>query len=834
MLRLRNVCVNNLNGVDLDIPAGELLLICGVSGSGKSSLAFDTIYAEGQRRYIECLSPQIRQFVTQLDKPEADSIEGVPPAIAVKAFRGNVDRKTTVGNATEVVEHLRLLFTEAATVTCPKCDIEIHKASPDSVAAELSRLPAGTRYQVCFCGDKELDFAAALMSAKTNGFVRAIVGETTIDLSRPDQNQLPADAAIDSIRVVVDRLAAGSSEATRITESLEIAFQQGQGSCDVLIAADDDQEDCLTVGGKPWRVASYSNALICPGCQTEFADATPKLFSHNHPAGACETCDGTGFTDKFDRETCEACSGKRLNADALAFQVAGQTIADLCRLPLEEFRSAINSLTLPDGLAESTRWLRSQIDSKIDYLLQVGLGYLTLDRPVRSLSAGEAQRVSLTTCLSSTLVNSLYVLDEPSVGLHANDTERLITAIKKLHARENTVIVVDHDEDIIRNVPRIVEVGPGAGCDGGEIAFDGSPAEMTQSGTTITADFLAERRGVSFNQENRRPSRGSLTLRGANGHNLKNIDVEFPLGCLTVVSGVSGSGKSSLVTQTLYGAVCQKKEIACDPPLPYDSLIGESRFDEIVLVDRSPIGRSARSNPVTYVKAFDDIRRCFADTVDAKAKNLNVSKFSFNASGGRCDKCEGAGRLTVDMQFMPNVSVTCDQCSGTRYRPEVLSVKYRGRNIADVLNLTVREAFAFFRGQPKIQAKLKSLIDVGLEYVCLGQPATTLSSGEAQRLKLGLFLNASKSKRALFLLDEPTTGLHMADVTKLLDCFDMLLTVGHSLIVIEHHLRVIQSADWVIDMGPGPAEAGGQVVVAGTPETVNDCPNSVTAKHFKW
>ena len=323
-------------------------------------------------------------------------------------------------------------------------------------------------------------------------------------------------------------------------------------------------------------------------------------------------------------------------------------------------------------------------------------------------------------------------------------------------------------------------------------------------------------------------------MRGARGHNLKNIDVEFPLGCLTVVSGVSGSGKSSLVTQTLYGAVCQKKEIACDPPLPYDSLIGESRFDEIVLVDRSPIGRSARSNPVTYVKAFDDIRRCFADTADAKAKNLNVSKFSFNASGGRCDKCEGAGRLTVDMQFMPNVSVTCDQCNGTRYRPEVLSVKYRGRNIADVLNLTVREAFAFFRGQPKIQAKLKSLIDVGLEYVCLGQPATTLSSGEAQRLKLGLFLNASKSKRALFLLDEPTTGLHMADVTKLLDCFDMLLTVGHSLIVIEHHLRVIQSADWVIDMGPGPAEAGGQVVVAGTPEKVNDCPNSVTAKHFKW
>jgi len=514
----------------------------------------------------------------------------------------------------------------------------------------------------------------------------------------------------------------------------------------------------------------------------------------------------------------------------LAFQLNDRNIAQWCQLPLQEFREVIAGLTLPEGVAEATKWLWSQIDSKLDYLLQVGLGYLTLDRPVRTLSAGEAQRVSLTTCLSSTLVNSLYVLDEPSVGLHASDTQRLIAAIGKLHERENTVIVVDHDEDIIRSVPRIVEVGPGAGCDGGEIAFDGSPEQMIESGTTITADFLAERRGVSFGQENRRQPRGSLTLRGARGHNLKNIDVEFPLGCLTVVSGVSGSGKSSLVSQTLYGAVCAKKEVTCDPPLPYDSLLGESQFDEIVLVDRSPIGRSARSNPVTYVKAFDDIRRCFADTADAKAKNLNVSKFSFNASGGRCDKCEGAGRLTVDMQFMPNVSVTCDQCNGTRYRAEVLSVKYRGRNIADVLNLTVREAFAFFRGQPKIQAKLKSLIDVGLEYVCLGQPATTLSSGEAQRLKLGLFLNASKSKRALFLLDEPTTGLHMADVTKLLDCFDMLLTVGHSLIVIEHHLRVIQSADWVIDMGPGPAEAGGQIVVAGPPEVVAECEHSGCAK----
>ncbi|MCL4148481.1 UNVERIFIED_CONTAM: hypothetical protein GTU68_037375 [Idotea baltica] len=504
------------------------------------------------------------------------------------------------------------------------------------------------------------------------------------------------------------------------------------------------------------------------------------------------------------------------------------------KMPLSELVERLGKIELSESISTSTHWLREQIENRLAYLLQVGLGYISLDRPVRSLSAGEAQRVSLTSCLSSTLVNTLYVLDEPSVGLHPNDTQKLIESIHSLHQRENTVVVVDHDEDIIRAMPRIVEIGPGAGSQGGEIVFDGSPEELQENGNTVTADFLAERRGVGFNQENRRQRRGSLTLQGATGNNLKNITVEFPLGCLTVVSGVSGSGKSSLINQTLYGAVCKKKQHPCDPPLPHEGVIGESRFDEIVMVNRSPIGRSARSNPVTYVKAFDDIRRCFADTVDARAKNLNVSKFSFNAAGGRCDKCEGAGRLTVNMQFMPDVSTVCDQCNGARYRDEVLAVKYRGQSISDVLNLTVRQAFTFFRGQPKVQAKLKSLIDVGLEYIRLGQPANTLSSGESQRLKLGYYLNSSKSKRTLFLLDEPTTGLHMADVTKLLDCFDTLLTVGHSLIVIEHHLRVIQCADWVIDMGPGAADDGGQVVAEGTPEDVAQNKSSVTAKFMTF
>lgn len=836
MLRLRNVQVNNLNGVDLDIPSGQLLLFCGVSGSGKSSLAFDTIYAEGQRRYIECLSPKIRQFVTQLDKPAADLLEGVPPAIAVKAFRGTPDRKSTVGGATEISEHLRVLFSEAAYVECVACHQPVQKDSPESVAIELSKLPERTRYQITFATDSTLDFATALMSARSNGFARAIAGNQTLDLSAPAQAQLSDDSSVDDIQIVVDRLAAGQSDANRLRESLEIAFQQGQGSCEVLIAADTDDRShtpaTRTVDGKRWRRQRFTMTLECGSCGSTFPSARPQIFNHNHRLGRCETCDGHGFLDKHDRETCQACAGTRLIGDSLAFLINNQNIAELNQMPIEKLCGWFDQLELETSNQKSTKWIRNQIETRLDYLRQVGLGYLTLDRSLRSLSAGEAQRVSLTSCLSSTLVNTLYVLDEPSVGLHASDSLNLVAAIKRLHERQNTVVVVDHDPDIIKSVSRVVEIGPGAGNDGGEVVFDGSPEQMIESGETITADFLAERRGMGCNQENRRQPRSRLTLRGASGHNLKNIDVEFPLGCLTVVSGVSGSGKSSLVTGTLHGAVCKRKEISCDPPLPYSSVTGDGRFDEIVLIDRSPIGRSARSNPVTYVKAFDDIRRCFAETIDARTRNLNVSKFSFNASGGRCEKCEGAGRLTTDMQFMPDVSVTCDHCHGTRYRSEVLEVKYRGRNIADVLNLTVRSAFAFFRGQPKVQAKLKSLIDVGLDYIRLGQPANTLSSGESQRLKLGYYLNSSKSKRALFLMDEPSTGLHMADVTRLLDCFDMLLTVGHSMIVIEHNLRIIQSADWLIDLGPGPADQGGQVVAAGTPEQVAACAESITAKHM--
>lgn len=834
MIRLRNVCVNNLRGVDLDIEKGEWLIFCGLSGSGKSSLAFDTLYAEGQRRYVSSLSPQTRQFITLLDKPEADSIEGIPPAIAVQAFRGNVGRKTTVGNASEVSEYLRLLFCELGTAMCPGCGRPIAASNPSSVASWIDQLPKGQRLQIAFPCDPT-DWADALIRAKRNGFARAIVGTATdartVPLGQPDAAPLAADQAIDEVLIVVDRLKTGSLDPSRLIESLELAFQSGQNSCQVLVSGGEDAELPMVIDGSVWDRHSFCQAFACGHCQREVLPPTPTLFSHTSKSGACEGCDGIGFTDKEDRIPCATCGGERLSVDASCYVVDGTSLGQLDSKSIDQLHVWLSSLndSLTVSQQQSTKAIIEPALSRLDYLQQVGLGYLSLGRSVRSLSAGEAQRVALTSCLSSTLVNALYVLDEPSVGLHSADVDKLIEAIQVLHQRDNTVVVVDHDEDMIRATPRVIEIGPAAGDEGGEVVFDGSPAELA-SATTLTADFLAGRRGVSWNQENRRSPRGALRLQGARGHNLKNIDVEFPLGCLTVVTGVSGAGKSSLVQQTLYGAVCQRKGIECPAPLPFDDVFGDSAFDEIVLVDRSPIGRSARSNPVTYVKAFDDIRRCFSETVDAKSKNLSVSKFSFNANGGRCDKCEGAGQLTIDMQFMPEVSVKCDACGGTRYRDEVLSVKYRGKNIADVLSMTVREAFSFFRGQPKVQAKLKSLIDVGLEYIRLGQSATTLSSGEAQRLKLGLYLNAAKSKRALFVLDEPTTGLHMADVTKLLDCFDTLVSVGHSLIVVEHHLRLIRNADWVIDLGPGAAESGGEVVAEGTPEAICTVARSVTGK----
>ncbi len=833
-IELRNVRVNNLKGIDLAIPHGQWLSICGLSGSGKTSLALDTLYAEGQRRYIESLSPYTRQFLQQLDKPQADRIDGIPPAIAVKAARGKSGPHATVGTATEILHYLRLLFAKRATLVCPDCELAVTRDDPESVAAALTRLPPATRFQVGYRISLTEEALGVLEAVKRHGFGRIVIDHKTLELSAELATVAEIRAAKEAI-VIVDRLTADSSE-SRLRESLETAFQFGFGKCIALILAGDAEhagstgsELLMKIDGRQYRCRSFSEDLVCGSCQRKFPQPDAKLFSFTSPFGACPKCEGIGM---LKDQPCRDCNGTRLNRNALCFRFAGKTIAELCNLKIS---SLIEFLEQPSAAVSGTGIsgkLIPQVIQRLRYLGQVGLGYLALDRSVNSLSSGEAQRVSLTTCLGSTLVNMLYVLDEPSSGLHRHDMESLCSAIAALHRRGNTMVVVDHEDPIIRAAERVIEVGPGAGDSGGEIVFDGTATQLLTPDASLTGEYLAGRRGISVGESRRQP-RGRLKLVGARGHNLQDIAVEFPLGCLCVVTGVSGAGKSSLVQQTLYGAICQQKQQSSATPLPCDDLFGASQIEEVVLIDQSPIGRSPRSNPVTYVKAFDDIRKTFAETPDAKTHNLKAGHFSFNVAGGRCDKCEGDGCLTVDMQFLNDVVIICDQCHGTRFNDQVLAVKYRGKNIAEVLDMTVRQSFGFFRGQPKVQAKLKALIDVGLEYIRLGQPANRLSSGEAQRLKLALYLNANRRGRSLFVLDEPTTGLHMYDVVRLLDCFNALLDVGHSLIMVEHNLQLIKHADWIIDLGPGAADLGGRVIAAGTPEQVAENRDSLTGRYLK-
>ena len=525
---------------------------------------------------------------------------------------------------------------------------------------------------------------------------------------------------------------------------------------------------------------------------------------------------------------CPACDGARLRPEALAVQVAGRNLSQIAQSKISEILDFFQNLELTPWQRKVSRVMLDQVIVRLGFLDSVGLGYLTLDRTLRTLSGGEAQRVTLTSALGSSLVNMLYVLDEPSVGLHPRDIDRLIQSVQALRDRGNTVVVVEHEEAMLRAADHIIEIGPGAGEHGGRVVYEGPLDGMLTDKESTTGDFLAGRRGVALPENRREPNRGWIRLTGARGNNLNNITVEFPLGLLCLVTGVSGAGKSTLVLDTLHGAVCRRKRKDVPKPYPYDDVFGDGQIDDVISIDQSPIGRSPRSNPVTYVKAFDDIRAVFAETIDARTHNYTAGHFSFNVDGGRCPGCKGDGFVTIDMQFLADVFMKCDQCGGTRYRHEILDVRYRNRNIADVLDMTVRQAFSFFRGQTKVQAKLRRLIDVGLDYLRLGQPANTLSAGEAQRLKLAAYISSAKRNRTLFIMDEPTTGLHYSDIVQLLDCFDMLINVGHSLIVVEHNLQLMKAADYIIDLGPGPAEQGGNVVVQGTPEKVAHCEQSIT------
>lgn len=853
-IELRGVRVHNLKGVDLDIPHRKLVAFCGVSGSGKTSLALDTLYAEGQRRYIESFSAATRQFLEQLEKPDADRIDGLPPAIAVThqdAFRSS---RTTVGAATEIDDYLRLLFARIGQVFCHQCQRPVRRYSPATVTQRILELAAGTRLLINFpfTADSAVELTERLRQFREEGFVRAIVAGQTIRLTSdvPFDDRGVGQYPLQGF-VVVDRLVAGEVALERAADSVETAFQQGAGRCSILVSqpSTSGNEDAIrvTLDGSEWLVWSFTTSLRCEPCGLDYPLPDPRRFNFNSPLGACPLCEGSGMVVELEsgssktpprtllakrrsQRTCPECKGARLRPDALATKIGGRNIAEVEQLKIAESLTFVRALDLPSGERQVGRMMLDQVVARLSFLDQVGLGYLCLDRNLGTLSGGEAQRVALTAALGSSLVNMLYVLDEPSVGLHPNDVERMVHAVESLRDRGNTVIVVEHEEAMLRAADHIIEIGPAAGERGGTVTFQGTLAEMLACPTSRTGDFLAGRRVSGVSPKRRLPSHGRIKLVGARGHNLQNINVEFPLGLLCLVTGVSGAGKSTLVQETLYGALCRRKRKEVAEPLPYDDVYGEGQIEDVILIDQSPIGRTPRSNPVTYVKAFDEIRQVFAETVEARVHNYKAGDFSFNVDGGRCPTCAGDGSIEIDMQFLADVYMQCSDCHGTRYRKEILGVRYRGLHIAEVLNLTIREAFSFFRGQRKVQERLKKLMDVGLDYLRLGQPANTLSAGEAQRLKLAAHLSTASRNRTLFLMNEPTAGLHFSDIVQLLDCFQSLLAVGHSLIVIEHNLQMMTAADFLIDMGPGAAENGGRIVAQGSPEEVAQCAESVTGR----
>jgi excinuclease ABC subunit A len=934
-IRIRGVTVNNLRGIDLDLPRQQVIAICGVSGSGKSSLAVNTLFAEGQRRYIESFSAYSRQFLARLPRPQAREIDGLPPAVAVGQHPWASSGRATLGSVTEVVDYLRVFFAKLASVYCIKCGQVLPMFTPDRVARACIQLPEGTRFVIAYplTIRSTENLVEAAGHAMREGFVRWIVDDR---IERLEQ-AVDSVPATNEVMVVVDRLMAEPGAEIRIREAAEEAFLRGDGRATLYAEADSTklvvsqfaQAYPHTLDDHVWQRVDLQTAYRCARCDVAMPIPEPRLFHSGNPWGACPKCHGEETIQDFDevlaipepnksisegpvapwntpkfrehqqqllkfaqatdmamhvpyrvlsaqqkraihegapehgfigirpffqmlREqthdakmakflmqwqrpvVCPHCKGSGLRPEALCYKVNGKHLHDLLTIPVvglleffDEFRPTSEyELAVARAALENAQ-------SRLRYLKFVGLEYLALGRKVNSLSSGELQRVSLTIALGSSLVNMLYVLDEPSSGLHPSDVGRVAAAIKLLRDRGNSVVVVEHDEEILRTADRIVEIGPGAGESGGCVTFEGTPRELETS-DALTGEYLSGRRGFGVPAQRRSGARGAIRITQASGKNLRNVDVSFPLGVLCAVCGVSGSGKTALVEDTLYPAICRRKRKKAPPPLPFRDITGDGAVDDVMLVDQSPIGRTPRSNPVTFVKVFDEIRRVFSESMTARLRNLTPGHFSFNVDGGgRCLTCEGDGSLTVDMQFLADVRMTCPDCQGSRYQRDILEVLYRGQSIADVLSMTVRQAFSFFRGQFKIQARLQKLMDIGLEYVRLGQPANTLSAGEAQRLKLATHLAAATRSRILFILDEPTKGLHYQDVVQLLDCLDALLDAGHSLIVVEHNPQVLIAADYLIEMGPGPAEEGGAVLAHGTPEELSERPESPTGRFLR-
>ncbi len=907
---IRGARVHNLKNIDLTLPRNSLIVITGVSGSGKSSLAFDTIYAEGQRRYVESLSAYARQFLERMSKPDVDLISGIAPSIAIEQKTSGRNPRSTVGTATEIYDYLRLLYARIGTTWCLNDGERVQKDSVRTAMDRIRGLENGTRLYIVFplhdhpghSLQEEFD------NLRTQGFVRVLLGGQLHDLAEP----APEGVRKSDVLVLVDRLVWRADEDTaRLTDSLQTAFDAGEGLV-IVRQADSDQE------------FRFSTRFACPWCHTEYVEPEPRLFSFNNPAGACPDCQGFGRTagidsrlvipndrrtlrdqaiqpwstpkfskyyrdmirfcgDRIDMDTpwrdlpsdhrkliwegskgfvgvkgffrmveenkykmhyrilaaryrgyalCETCEGGRLRRDALAVRVNGTPITDLTRMPLSTLRDFIDTLSLEEHEQNVAGRILDEIRKRLRILNEIGLGYLTLDRLSHTLSGGEAQRISIATSLGSALVGALYVLDEPTIGLHPRDNTRLIGILKNMRDVGNTVIVVEHDAEMMREADVLVDIGPFAGERGGEIVAMGSPAQVMAEKNSLTGQYLSGRLTIPA-PTRRRPWTKTLVVKEASHHNLQGMDVTLPLGVLTCITGVSGSGKSTLLYDVVYAGLRKELDGVSDEEIgAFGGFTGIEHVRAVEMVDQSPIGRTPRSNPITYIKAFDSIRDVFASTPAAKHRGYTPGSFSFNVPGGRCDLCEGEGFIKVEMQFMADLYLECESCKGTRYKREILDVHFHGKTIVDVLGMTVSEALAFFEKTPRVANKLRVLDEVGLGYMRLGQPATTLSGGEAQRLKLALHLNASGQDSTLFLFDEPTTGLHPADIRKLLACFQALIEAGHSVMVIEHNLDVIQCADWVVDLGPEGGDGGGRIVAEGPPEAIMRHPDSLTGRYL--
>lgn len=824
---IKGARTHNLKNINVEIPRNKLVVITGLSGSGKSSLAFDTIYAEGQRRYVESLSAYARQFLEQMQKPDVDSIDGLSPAISIEQKSPGRNPRSTVGTVTEIYDYLRLLFANIGIPHCPNCGKKIEKQSPTQITDRIMTLKNGEKIQILapLVSGRKGEYKELFERTRKEGFVRIRVNGKIYDLS--EEIKLDKQKK-HSIEIVVDRIKVTVENRKRLFESVETALRFGNGL--VLIDA----------GSKEPMV--FSEKFACPDCGISIEEVTPRIFSFNSPFGACPKCTGLGSSLEFDPDlvipfmspvTCSACKGTRLKPESLAVKIAGINISKVSKMDIEHLHDFIDGLKLTENETTIARQILKEIKLRLKFLLDVGLNYLSLNRETWTLSGGEAQRTRLATQIGSGLVGVLYILDEPSIGLHQRDNSRLIKTLKNLRDLGNTVIVVEHDEGIMRSSDHIVDIGPGAGVHGGRIIAQGHVSDIIKNKNSITGRYLCGDMSIATPEKRRGGNGKSLVIKGARHNNLKNINVAFPLGKFICVTGVSGSGKSSLINDILYNALSKKFYRSLEKAGTHDGITGIENIDKVIIIDQSSIGRTPRSNPATYTGVFDHIRNIFALTEEARARGYQKGRFSFNVKGGRCENCGGGGLIKIEMHFLPDVYMPCDVCSGMRYNKETLDVRYRGHNISGILDMTVEEALELFDKIPQVKSKLKTLYDVGLGYIRLGQAATTLSGGEAQRVKLSTELSHRSTGKTLYILDEPTTGLHFHDVAKLLEVLNRLVDAGNTVIVIEHNLDVIKFADHIIDLGKEGGDKGGYLVGEGTPEELIKNRKSYTGQYLK-